>query len=94
MLYSNLISVGQWYLSKRGTDTPDCGTSYESSCLTLDYLLNRSFGQTHSATLAIITDKNMIFNNSLVVSLICILDTIIKQTKYISFASNLEDLEN
>ena len=56
------VFVDQWYLSKHGKDTPQCGTLYQNACLTLGYLLTRSYNETHSASMTFITDTNMTFD--------------------------------
>ncbi len=64
-LFFVFVFIDPWYLSARGSDTPQCGTSYQNACLTLDYLLKRSYSETHSPTMTIVTDENITFNYSI-----------------------------
>ena len=63
-----ILTVGFWYLSQYGEDTPVCGASYDKACKTLDYLLQRIYNQTHSTEMSIKTDTHLEFNAYLVVS--------------------------
>ena len=75
------IFAGSWYLSSHGKDTPQCGTSYKTACATLDYLLVRSYSKTQTASLTIITDTNMTFNNRIKVCSMKVIQSLIPMVR-------------
>ena len=63
-----LISEGPWYLSVNGKDTINCGEMKNNACRTLSWLLTLSYKKTHKASLHIVTDVDVVFDRSLLVS--------------------------
>ena len=59
-----------WHLLSGGADTPSCGGSASSGCRTLDHLLDRvrESSRLKLDTLSIVTDVNLLINESIAVS--------------------------
>ena len=70
VLFIYCLFTQDWYVSSAAQDTPLCGESASSGCRTLDHLLDRihqSFpGKMQK--LSIVTDANLSFTDSIVVS--------------------------
>ena len=62
------ISATNWYLSADGNNTVHCGETRITPCHTLSWLLTVARKKTHMTSFQIMTDKDLDFDQKILVS--------------------------